>query len=750
MNWKSKTNTVLLLLLILTTAGYSEESGDTTTSDSIHTLDRVVVTATRTRRRISETPASVSIIDNRQIDLSPAKNIDDLLAKQTGIQMKRSVGMGEGVPSDIIIRAIPGAMMASRTLILIDGIPTNASGTPFIILNEVPLEQIKRVEVVRGPYSSLYGANAFGGVINIITKAGYGSPTIGGNLETSYPFTLAHKRKEEHNLIKTDLSESAKETYWNVNLNSSGGNDRISYLVNGGLRTIGNYLMRDSALGRKGEDIRYYPTENFDYRDIRLFSKMGFHINDRFEAEVSARYFDSELGFGKTKRLTPNDDILTAGRKWIISPNLKMSLSPSLYMRSSCYYRGMTGEFWNEEPIKDSLINNSPAYMRSYWKSLMTDWQIEHQAIIKVGQANILTSGFDLLSNNINFGAKEHPQTGEMVPGSYSNDQTIINMGLYIQDELSLAQKRLIIVPGIRLDYHSDFGSALSPKLGLSWRFSNKLRTRLSAGRAFRAPTLSELYMPDLLINPQFKIRANPNLQPEHITALDLALELTPVPRIKNQLVFFYNYMDNLVGQDIDLSNADDPLITHKNISEAWSMGVELENEFQIQQWLNIQLSATIQNSRDVSAGKIASEFNDADSIIALDYIPNFSADVGIRVEKPVGKVTLGGELTETFVGKRSYQEWTAVDPNNPNHVKFFISSDGLEVKVNPPRIDLDSYFRTDLSLKVTLPTQVWFAFNLQNIFDAQYEESGGTLAPGRFASLTAGGKFRFNKKGER
>lgn len=740
----------LLCIVILTTVCFAEDTLNTTESDTIHTLDKVVVTATRTRRRISETPASVSVITNREIDLSPAKNIDDLLAKQTGIQMKRSVGMGEGVPSDIIIRGIPGAMMTSRTLILIDGVPTNASGTPFIILNEVPLEQIERVEVVRGPYSSLYGANAFGGVVNIITKTGYGSPTIGGNIETSYPFTLLHKERFEHNLFKTDLSESFKETYWNMNINSSGGNDRLSYLINGGCRTIGNYLMRDSALARSGDEMNFYPTENFDYRDVRLFSKLGIFISDRLETEISARYFDSELGFGKTKKLTPNEDIITAGRKWIISPILKMSLSPTLYMRSGCYYRGMTGEFWNEEPIKDSLVHDTPAYMRSYWKSLMTDWQIEHQAIVTLGKANILTTGFDLLSNNINFGAKEHPQTGEMVPGSYSTDETIINFGLYLQDELSLVGKRLIIVPGLRLDYHSDFGSALSPKLGVSWRITDKVRTRLSAGGAFRAPTLSELYMPDLLINPQFKITSNPHLKPEYIKAFDLALELSPTPQIKNQIGLFYNYMDNLVGQNIDLSNIADPKITHKNISKAWSMGVEIENEFQFLQWLNIILSATLQDSRDVSAGEIASQFTDADTILPLDYIPNISADLGVRIEKKVKDITIGGELTETFVGKRSYQEWTAVDPSDPTQVKYIISSEGLKVVVNPPVIPLDSYWRTDLSLKITLPKQVWFACNVQNIFNAQYEESGGTLAPGRFASFTVGGNITPRKKGER
>ena len=73
-------------------------------------LDRMVVSATRTRRLMSETPASVTVISRKEIETSPAKDINDLIANKTGVQVRRFVGMGEGVPSDIIMRGIPGAL----------------------------------------------------------------------------------------------------------------------------------------------------------------------------------------------------------------------------------------------------------------------------------------------------------------------------------------------------------------------------------------------------------------------------------------------------------------------------------------------------------------------------------------------------------------------------------------------------------------------------------------------------------------
>jgi len=128
-------------------------------------LDEVVVTATRTERLRSQTPVSVTVIPSQEIAASPAVNLDDVLRTQTGIGVKRVVGVASGIPAMISIRGVPSA---NRTLILVDGMPLNSSGTGFLSLNEIPIGAVERVEIVRGPFSSLYGANAFSGAINVI------------------------------------------------------------------------------------------------------------------------------------------------------------------------------------------------------------------------------------------------------------------------------------------------------------------------------------------------------------------------------------------------------------------------------------------------------------------------------------------------------------------------------------------------------------------------------------------------------
>lgn len=393
--------TILLFLFPLPSAADTSkvESNDREQPDSLKTLDRVVITASRTKRLLSETPASVSIIDKDEIDASPAKNIDDLLMTEMGIQVKRVAGMGEGIPSDIIIRGIPGGFGANRTLVLIDGIPTNASGTPFLILNEIPMDIIKRVEIVRGPYSSLYGANAFGGVVNIITEDIFTKPLIKAYFETSFPFTVLHTYVINERSLKTSFKKSASDTYWNGVGSGVIGNDKISFLASCGFRTIGNYLLRDTAIIRDGPKIKSKKTDNHDYRDVRVFSKIGYTLNDHIDMYLNARYFNSELGYGQTKRIIPDSaDIITGGEKIVVGPEINLSIQERHAIKIRAYYRRLIGEFWNEEIINDSL---APYGVRSYWRSQTDDWQLESHAVFNLGKNQVLSIGGEHLQNSI-------------------------------------------------------------------------------------------------------------------------------------------------------------------------------------------------------------------------------------------------------------------------------------------------------------------------------------------------------------
>jgi outer membrane receptor for ferrienterochelin and colicins len=707
-------------------------------------LDKMVVTATRTRRRLSEIPAAVSVIDRSEIEVSPAKNVDDLLMTEPSVQVKRVVGMGEGIPSDIMIRGIPGALAATRTLILVDGIPTNVSGTPFLILNELPLRAVERVEVVRGPFSSLYGANAFGGVINIITRDGVGRPSVEGYLETSYPFSLLHEYARDNGPSGIDLHvTSGARALWHGGLLSEGELGRFHYLASGGYRAIGNYLVADSALVRKDSITAYKDPANHDYEDVRVFAKLGASIGEKTRVTVHGRFFDSELGFGKTRNITPDPvDIRTTGRKILLGPQARIAVSELMDLYLGSYYRHVKGGFWSEAQTR---VGGQTVSTPTYWRSASNDVQFEGRATMAFGWMSTLTGGFDYLYNTIDFGPTLDIVRGDtIIDGA---EARINNFGIFLQDEILVFDK-LQLVPGIRVDYHSDFGAAWSPKFSIGYTVIDEIRLKGSVGRAFRAPSLSELYMPDMPLRIDYRLRSNPSLEPEYVWSVDGAFEARLIEKWRIVIGGFYNRMSNLIlpGVDISQFSDDDEVypVTHRNASDAWSQGFELESEYEATSWLSVQANYTFQDSRDESMRDVRDQFYtwgfigpEDTGAVTLDYIPRHAAGAGLRFQKGYGRFSFRGSLDQTIVGARSYLDWTGV---SQDEVQFNLETN--EILINPHQVRLDNYWRTDIGLTAELDGRYWLRFNVQNLFGAEIEEHGGTLAPRRFATLEIGARY--------
>jgi outer membrane receptor for ferrienterochelin and colicins len=704
---------LVICFLLLNSPGFAREPSDTaaTAYDSTFTLDKMVITATRSKRLISETPASVSVITNKEIASSPAKTIEDLMITRAGVQASRSASIGEGTPSTIIIRGIPGSIAGSRTLILVDGFPTNASGTPFMIVNEIPLEAIERIEIVRGPQSSLYGANAVGGVVNILTKEGYGKPNGSVSAETSYPFSVADQYAFKNAAVAEAFRKSGALAYWNGNGTISAGNNTSGHLVSAGYRSIGNYLLRDSAIVQKRGAEMNIRGDNHDYREYRLFAKSTFYLSDKSNVSIHTRFFNSDLGYGITKQIKPDSmDVNTKGNKFLIGPQVKIAFSNNILFRAGGFYRQVIGEFINED------VDTGNVYVQSYWKSRTNDWQIESQGIFTLGTGNVLTAGVEFLDNNAHFGATENAVTGAALPKAFPVNKGIVNSAAFLQDECTLFN-RLRIVPAVRIDRHSEFGSAVSPKLGISHTISDQIGVKASCGRSFRAPSLAELYMPDLTVNPQFKLRANPALKPEILWGYDGGVEVTPIAALSAKLDAYYNSMKDLISQAVFLQDSV-PYVTHLNISAAWSAGIEGEIEWQPFPWLGFSVNATAQRSLDKT-------YN-----ISLNYIPEYSAGGEAKASRRFSSCTIDGQIGVKHVGKRRYLDFA-----NP----LIILNDN---SIRPYPATLYPYQTVDVSCKISFLTRLSCTMTVQNIFNEKYQEALGALAPGRFGTIKMGMTF--------
>jgi outer membrane receptor for ferrienterochelin and colicin len=350
---------------------------------------------------------------------------------------------------------------------------------------------------------------------------------------------------------------------------------------------------------------------------------------------------------------------------------------------------------------------------------MTNDIQVESHAVYTLKGNNVLTAGVEFLDNNAQFDATINRISHTVMPNSFATQKGIINTAGFLQGEFTVF-KKLSLIPALRLDHHSVFGSALSPKLGLNYSLSDHINFRASSGRSFRAPSLAELYLPDFSVNPQLLLLANPNLKPEYLWGSDMGFEYSPGRSFTIKADVYHNSMKDLISQMVKEIDTTKNTVTHRNITQAWSMGVEAEANWKALPWLGLTANGTIQRSKDKTY--------DA----PLDYIPEYTANFKTTISYPFKRTRLDAELAINHVGTRRYLYFAKAGIDE--------TPDGRRLYV--PVLTLDPHTSLDLSCKYSFSSHVWCAITVQNLLNAQWEEAVGTFVPRRFASIKTGISF--------
>ncbi len=214
-------------------------------------LDEIVVTANKVKEPVSDIPKHVTVISSDDIRESTAKNIVELLAREAGVNVRTALGNDKQAIVDL--RGM-GDTAASNVIVMVDDLRLNAPDQSAPSISSIPIEQIERIEIVRGAGSVVYGNGAVGGVINIITKKTGKTPAV--NLYSSYgSFNTFDSR--------VSFDRKIKDFYFNLNA---------------GIRDSDGY--RDNGFFRK--------------KDIN--AKSSYAINDRFSLQASGFYYEDEYG----------------------------------------------------------------------------------------------------------------------------------------------------------------------------------------------------------------------------------------------------------------------------------------------------------------------------------------------------------------------------------------------------------------------------------------------------------------------
>lgn len=658
-------------------------------------LDEVKVTAGRVEQELMDVNMSVSVITQEEIRRSSARNVGELLEDIPGVRINNDGGQGM---KRIKIRGED----AFRTLVMIDGQKVSEhksmSGSPMLI----DPSMIERIEVIKGPASVLYGSDAIGGAINIITKKGGTKPVEG---EVSAGLNTSASGKNASGSIyggidgwKYRLSASIED---NDNLDTPKGEMDNTYFT---ARSVSGFLSYDfTPDATVGASMDYYDLE-FGSSNVNM---PGFTVDvpkwTRFKAAA----------FGEFRNIS---DVFVR-------------------LRTDAFYQKSKKDMVNSVPGTTEMPDGSSmqpmAYNTTdqYGFSLQTDWQL--------GEWNYLIAGYELSYDDLSAQSlTQMTMPGGVIPvGNYLYDGYQMTNAVYASMETQLPSD-ITLTYGARYTWvHTDMdmtrikgnnqitdGSTSDGKLifnaGLLWRATDNMTLRASYAQGYRSPILQELYVDTSMGQPGSMTYANSDLKPETSDNFEIGARWNSAA-VSTDLALFYSQADNYIAtiyKDL-VPGKGGSGYQYDNVAEATTFGAELSASVRIQELgLEPYVTATWMR-RQFDNGDGFSTYNTATPEFMLRYGVRWSgmyAGVGLR--------------TDVFARSQSEIEY----------------DDGVQSATGSNSYRLGGYTTLNLTAGVDFGPKRQYSFDLglYNIFDKGYQEQTSIYEPGRYFVAKLGARF--------
>lgn len=506
-------------------AGVAQTSlRDTLDTNRIYKIEEVVVTGTRNKTNIRHLSQTVSVIGRTQIEHSMQPSLLPVLTEQIpGLFVTSRGVMGYGVSNgaagSISMRGLSGE--TGRLMVLIDGHPQYAGIFGHPISDACQSFLAERVEVLRGPASVLYGSNAMGGVINIVTR----------KLQEDGVNTQLHAGYGSYNTLETELTNQVRK-------------GRFSSVVSG------SYNRTDGHRADMG------------FEQYGGYAKLGYEMTDHWNVrgDVNVTHFNASYPGPISAPLLDADQRITRGMTSFALENRYEKTSGGL----SFFYN------WGDHWINDG-------YTPSEGEGLQDDRFLSHDQMLGISlyqstqffTGNRITLGFDWFR----YGGRAWNEyvSGEKVDTTSDLvDKQEDELAGYIDFRQDFCTW-LTFNAGLRVDHHSRVGTEWVPQAGLAFHLPQDMELKASASKGFRYPILREMYM----FPPQ-----NPDLQPESMWNYELAFSQR---LMEGQLYYganlFYINARNLIQT---LPNPHGSGMLNQNTGKIENTGVELQAAYRI------------------------------------------------------------------------------------------------------------------------------------------------------------------------
>lgn len=546
---------VQVLFLLISSVAFAQRSEDSLR----RSLDEVVVTATRTPRSMGNVAIPVSVISSKTLYQSGSLRLNDILGEQTGIQVIDNFGKGiqmQGLSSEY-------------TLILIDGEPLIGRTAGVLDLSKITVRNIRKIEIVKGPSSSLYGSEAMGGVINIITdRSGQNKTDLGlryarfntvdGNLNFSRRFN------------KTDVAAS-------VNYNQSKG-----------------YSLKPNAVQKTVEPFR---------RSTQTLS-IQQQITENWKAGATLRANSSHIDntiFVQNLGTTIASKGFEKNQEYNFTPYLQFNKAQKLKSTLRGYLTGFNAE-------QQLAVKNAAGGYDDRFKQVFA--RVENQTDLQITENAAFTAGAGIVRETVSSNRYDTASTLRANTIAY----------FFSQHEQKISSK-LTVIGGLRFDANQAYASVWSPKIAFQYKPSAKLKLNVSYGRGFKAPDFRQLYLnftnlaagaysvfgSEVAVSELKRLTAAKlldqttplagslsALKPEVSGGLNAGIVYTFNTLLQITANVFRNDLKNMIVTDvIAFKKNGGQIYSYFNLKRALTQGIELGAQHKIGKW--IQLSAGYQ-----------------------------------------------------------------------------------------------------------------------------------------------------------
>lgn len=520
-----------------------------------------LVTATGLPKSAEKLTVPAAVVRREDIDLSGTENVAGLLEDVAGINVQSSLYSYLGSPSGVMIQGIG----PNRILILVDGERVIGGPGGVIDLAQLPICQVERIEVVKGPHSALYGSDAMGGVVHILTR----SPrrNRGGDLRFSAGSGGMTSFEGLASLDRSNLSASLMAS-----------------------RTA------REALDRSPQD----PDTDLDaYTNRFTQGQLRWQVRPRLSMQASGRWL-SEDEEGLSSRYFPPLDKTYVWRYPDQLQRLELGTVAEWQSAEGSSASAQVHRTWFDKLSREELMGSREARERTT-ANVLTRYHLRGAG--KLRHRHLLTGGLEHSRENLEVALERTlPRGGQRRSVEVPPSQVEV-WEAYVQDDWQVGE-RTGIVGGARYQRHSRFGSHLTPKISFSHQIATRLKVRASYGEGYRAPSLKELHFVFDHSNLGYKVLGTPSLKPERSRGLNLGGELEPVKDLGLRLNFFHNRLRNLIQTvfDPEQSSGSVAIYAYDNVGRASTRGFELGMNYRIRNGLSLNGGYTHLRARDQEA----------------------------------------------------------------------------------------------------------------------------------------------------